>query len=247
MQNLLKRLMFMKTAVVTGGTRGIGRAICEMLLADGWCVYSLYCTNETAAREFAKEHADEPLVVAKCDISDKEMLREIFGSIPSVDLLVNNAGISDINLLTDVSDEQIERIISVNLTGAILATKAVLPEMVRKKSGCVVNISSMWGEVGASCEAVYSASKAGLIGFTKALAKEVGPSGIRVNCVTPGVIMTEMNASLDDEALNALKDETPLGTIGQPKDVADAVEFLISDRARFITGEVIKLNGGMVI
>ena len=237
----------MKTAVVTGGTRGIGKKISEMLLRNGWRVFGIYCENESCAGEFLKENPGGMLSVLKCDVSNPAEVDEVFSQIGGVDLLVNNAGIADINLLTDLSNERIERIISVNLTGAIFTTKAVLPHMVRKKSGNIINISSMWGETGASCEAVYSGAKAGLIGFTKAMAKEVGPSGIRVNCVTPGVIMTEMNKALDEETLNCLKDETPLCKIGTPEDVANAVEFLISEKASFITGEVLKVNGGLVI
>lgn len=237
----------MKIAVVTGGTRGIGKSISKMLLDVGYKVYALYCDNQRSAIDFLNENKGLPLFIYKCDISDKNSVSQFFSKVGEVDLLVNNAGISDINLLTDITDEKVEKIISTNLTGAILATKAVIPYMVREKSGNIVNISSMWGEVGASCEAVYSAAKAGLIGFTKAMAKEVGPSGIRVNCITPGVIMTDMNASLDENTLNYLTEETPLCKIGTPKDVANAVEFLISEKSSFITGEILKVNGGLVI
>lgn len=237
----------MKTAVVTGGTRGIGRAISLMLLKNGWQVYALFEKNSSCAYEFKNENKDKPLTVLKCDVSDSDEVSHIFEEIGSADLLVNNAGIADINLLTDLSYERIKRLIDVNLTGAVFCTRAVLPSMIRKKSGNIVNISSMWGETGASCEAVYSAAKAGLIGFTKAVAKEVGLSGIRVNCISPGVIMTEMNASLDKEVISQLKEEIPLNKTGTPQDVADAVEFLISHKAQFITGEVLKVNGGMVI
>ncbi len=237
----------MKTAVVTGGTRGIGKSISEMLLRNGYRVFAVYCENDACAESFKNEQNNDFLNVIKCDISDGKSVAEIFSKIGGVDLLINNAGIADINLLTDLSDERIEKIISVNLTGAIFTTKAVLPHMVNKKCGNIINISSMWGEVGASCEAVYSAAKAGLIGFTKAMAKETGLSGIRVNCITAGVIMTEMNKNLDEETLNSLREETPLNKIGTPEDVANAVEYLISEKASFITGEVLKVNGGLVI
>lgn len=237
----------MKVAVVTGGTRGIGKSVSRMLLQNGYKVFALFCNDEKSAFEFKNEMSDFPLEVIKCDVGDMKSVCQVFKEIKNVDVLVNNAGISDINLLTDLSDEAIEKIIATNLTGAIYTTKAVLPYMVREKSGNIVNISSMWGEVGASCEAVYSATKAGLIGFTKAMAKEVAPSGIRVNCVTPGVIMTDMNKTLGEEILEELKEETPLGVLGEPEDIADAVEFLISPKAKFITGEVLKVNGGMVI
>lgn len=237
----------MKTAVVTGGTRGIGKAVSETLLDNGWRVFALYRENEKAAKEFSEKYSQEALTVLKCDVSDSGEISRVFGEIGSCDLLVNNAGISDINLFTDLSDERISEIISVNLTGAMLCAKAVIPKMVSKKSGCIINVSSMWGEVGASCEAVYSAAKAGLIGFTKALAKELGPSGIRVNCVSCGVISTRMNASLSESDLEALKEETPLGVIGTPQNVADAVFFLSSEKAEFITGETLRVNGGLVI
>lgn len=234
-------------AVITGGTRGIGKSISSMLLKNGYEVFALYCRDEQSANAFKAKHQSELLEVLKCDVSDANEVKKVFEQIKNVDLLVNNAGIADINLLTDLSDERINQIIATNLTGAIYTTKAVLPHMVRKKSGNIINISSMWGEIGASCEAVYSATKAGLIGFTKAMAKEVGPSGIRVNAITAGVIMTDMNASLGEDVLEELKDETPLGLLGQPEDIANAVEFLISEKAKFITGEVLKVNGGMVI
>lgn len=237
----------MKTAVVTGGTRGIGKSISKMLLEEGYKVYALYCKNDACADNFKKELDNGCLKTIKCDISDGKAVKRVFGEIGDVDLLINNAGIADINLLTDLSDERIERIISVNLTGAVFTTKAVLPNMVNKKCGNIINISSMWGEVGASCEAVYSATKAGLIGFTKAMAKEVGLSGIRVNCITAGVIMTDMNKNLDKETIDSLREETPLNRIGTAEDISNAVRFLISDRSAFITGEILKVNGGLVV
>lgn len=237
----------MKSAVVTGGTRGIGKSICERLLEDGYRVYAIYCENDAAAEQFTAEASDPLLSVHRCDISDGSAVSLLFEEIGSVDVLINNAGIADINLLTDLSDERIEKIISVNLTGAIFCSKAALRSMVRNKCGSIVNISSMWGDVGASCEVVYSAAKAGLSGFTKALAKEVGLSGIRVNCVSAGVINTQMNASLGEEALRELREEIPLYRLGETGDVADAVMFLISDKAKFITGEILKVNGGMVV
>lgn len=234
-------------AVVTGGTRGIGKSICNMLLKNGYTVYALFCRDEISAEKFKSENPKLPLEIIKCDVSDPNAVEKTFEKIGNVDVLINNAGIADINLLTDLSNERINQIVATNLTGAIFTTKAVLPHMVREKRGNIVNISSMWGEVGASCEAVYSATKAGLIGFTKAMAKEVGPSGIRVNAITAGVIMTEMNVSLGEEILEELKDEAPLEMLGTPEDIADAVEFLISTKAKFITGEILKVNGGMIV
>lgn len=237
----------MKTAVVTGGTRGIGKAISEMLIKNGWRVFALFCEDTNSANGFAKEFPGESLTVCRCDVSKPEEISRVFGEIGSVSLLVNNAGTAKIDILTDLPDETIHRLIDVDLTGTILCSKAVLPSMVRAGEGLIINISSMWGEVGASCEAVYSAAKAGVIGFTKALAKEAAPSGIRVNCVSPGFIGTEMNSCLEPEVFREIVSDTPLGRAGTPRDVADAVEFLISEKASFITGEVIRVNGGLVI
>ena len=162
-------------------------------------------------------------------------------------MLINNAGISEIDLFTGISHEKSSRIMDTNLGGTLNCSRAFLPAMFREKCGCIINISSMWGEVGASCEVDYSATKAGIIGFTKALAKEVAPSGIRVNCVSPGFIMTEMNSRFTDEELNEIKEEIPLGFFGKPEHVADCISFLASDMAEYITGQVISVNGGMVI
>lgn len=163
------------------------------------------------------------------------------------DLLVNNAGISEIELFTGISKEKSRAIMEINLVGAMNCARVLLPAMIRRKSGCVINISSMWGQVGASCEVDYSASKAGLIGFTKALAKEVAPSGIHVNCVAPGFIMTEMNSRFSAEELELIREEIPLGIFGEPRHVADAVSFLASGRAEYITGQILAVNGGMVV
>lgn len=237
----------MKTAVVTGGTRGIGKAISLMLLNNGYKVYSLYRSDTTTAKKFSAETANELLTVLKCDISDPRQIKDFFTSLDGCEVLVNNAGISDIDLYTDLSDERIMEILKVDLLGAMLCSKSAIPFMVRKKTGSIINISSMWGETGASCEAVYSACKAGVIGFTKALAKELGPSSIRVNCVSPGLIATDMNSSLSNETVDGIVSETPLERVGSPTDVANAVEFLVSDKASFITGEVIRVNGGLLI
>ena len=176
------------------------------------------------------------------------MIFEIISKFGKIDLLVNNAGVSRIDLFDAIPDEFSKNILNTNLGGTLNCSRAVLPYMLSKKSGNIVNISSMWGEVGASCEVDYSASKAGIIGFTKALAKEVGLSGIRVNCVSPGVILTDMNLkTLSEDDLNALKEETPLGTLGSPDDVAEAVYFFASEKSRFITGQILGVNGGFII
>lgn len=231
-------------AVVTGGSGGIGEAICRRLAQDGYHVY-VCCTS---AREKAERIAAEISGSAVCfDVSSPEQTEKAFAEIGRVDLLVNNAGISEVDLFTSVTPEKRSRIINVNLVGAMNCAYAVLPDMIRRKSGSVINISSMWGQCGASCEVDYSASKAGMIGFTKALAKEVAPSGIRVNCIAPGFIMTEMNSRFSEEDLQLIREDIPLGIFGQPGHIADAAAFLASSQAEYITGQVLAVNGGMVI
>lgn len=237
----------MKTVLVTGGSKGIGKAICEIFLNKGYNVAFCYSKDDEAANEFAS--TNNKLRCYKVDVSVKndveQMVADIADRFGTVDILVNNAAIGCIKLFTDMSEIEWQRILSVNLTGAFNCTSAVLPDMIRKKSGHIINISSMWGVTGASCEVAYSATKAGLIGMTKALAKEVGPSNIKVNCIAPGVIDTEMNANLSSEDMAALTDETPLGIIGTPLDVAKCALFL--SESEFITGQVIGVNGGMVV
>ena len=237
----------MKTAVVTGGTRGIGREISLMLLDNGYEVFALYRQDSAAAEKFMRECQGAKLSVIKCDIACVEEINSFFSSLSDCDLLVNNAAVSDIELFTDMSEEKVMNIVQTDFVGTMLCSKAAIPFMVRKKSGSIINIASMWGETGASCETVYSACKAGIIGFTKALAKELGPSGIRVNCVSPGLINTEMNSSLSSEIIAEISDQTPLERIGTPSEVANVVEFLASEKSSFITGEVIRVNGGLLI
>lgn len=233
----------MKKAIVTGGCGGIGLAVCSQLAADGYFVY----VNYAHSKEKAERLADGINGAAVCfDVTNKEAVRSFFSS-NNIDLLVNNAGVSVIDLFTSVSDENSDRIMGINLIGAMNCSRAALPYMIREKSGCIINIASMWGQCGASCEVDYSASKAGMIGFTKALAKEVAPSGIRVNSVSPGFIMTEMNNRFSDEDLELIRDDIPLGIFGKPEHIADAVSFLASDKAEYITGQVLAVNGGMVI
>lgn len=234
----------MKKALVTGGTGGIGQAICRRLSANGYHVMINYVHSEEKAEKLAKEISGEPI---KFDVSNIEEVKKIAKQIGKIDLLINNAGISEIDLFTGISHEKSSRIMDINLGGTLNCSRAFLPAMIREKCGCIINVSSMWGEVGASCEVDYSATKAGIIGFTKALAKEVAPSGIRVNCVSPGFIMTEMNSRFTNEELNEIKEEIPLGFFGKPEHVADCISFLASDMAEYITGQVISVNGGMVI
>lgn len=234
----------MKKAVVTGGSGGIGSAICKSLAENGYYVYVGYSSSAEKAEKIALEVGGEAV---KIDVSDLGNISAVCEKIGEIDLLVNNAGISEIDLFTSISKEKSSKIMQVNLIGAMELTRKILPAMIRRKSGCIINIGSMWGNVGASCEVDYSASKAGLIGFTKALAKEVAPSGIRVNCISPGFIMTEMNSRFSAEDLELIREEIPLGIFGKPRHVADAVEFLASEKAEYITGQIISVNGGMVV
>ncbi len=234
----------MKKALVTGGSGGVGAAVCEVLANDGYYVYIGYSSSREKAEILAEKIGGEPL---KIDVSDTESINSAVKIAGEIDLLVNNAGISEIDLFTSISAEKSSRIMAVNLVGAMELTRKILPAMINRKSGCIINISSMWGEVGASCEVDYSASKAGLIGFTKALAKEVAPSGIRVNCVSPGFIMTDMNSRFSAEDLELIREDIPLGIFGEPRHIADTVAFLASEKAEYITGQIIGVNGGMII
>lgn len=234
----------MKKALVTGGSGGIGAAVCEVLANEEYYVYIGYSSSREKAEILAEKIGGESL---KIDLSDNESINSAVKIAGEIDLLVNNAGISEIDLFTSISAEKSSRIMNVNLVGAMELTRKILPAMINRKSGCIINISSMWGEVGASCEVDYSASKAGLIGFTKALAKEVAPSGIRVNCVSPGFIMTEMNSRFSAEDLELIREDIPLGIFGEPRHIADTVAFLASEKAEYITGQIIGVNGGMII
>ncbi len=234
----------MKKALVTGGSGGIGSAVCRMLSENNYMVYINYYSSEKKAQQLAD---DIKGIAVKFDVSDRNDVNNAVKSIGHIDLLVNNSGISEINTFDSVSPENADRILNINLKGTLNCSRAVLPDMIRNKSGVIINISSMWGECGASCEVDYSASKAGVIGFTKALAKEVAPSGIRVNCISPGFILTDMNRNFSDEDLKLIKEDIPLGIFGTPENVADSVIFLASEKASFITGQILGVNGGMVI
>jgi 3-oxoacyl-[acyl-carrier protein] reductase len=238
----------MMTVLITGGSRGIGADLVCRFARDGYTVAFVYHNAHEAAASVARETG----AFAICaDISMPDEARravaEAKEKLGHIDVLINNAAVAGFRLFTDITDEEWNRFIGVNLSGAFYLSRAVLPDMISRKSGSIINISSMWGQVGASCEVHYSAAKAGLIGLTKALAKELGPSGIRVNCIAPGVIDTEMNAALQEEDRRALIEETPLMRLGTPADVAAAALFLAGEGASFITGQVLGVNGGFVI
>lgn len=240
-------------ALVTGASGGIGAAIALALAREGYAI-AVHCyRNEQKAQAIRDEIVSMggQAEVFVCDITDADavdfMVNEICRTLGCVTVLVNNAGIAQQKLFTDLSVDEWQHMMAVHVDGAFYACRAVLPDMIRAHSGSIVNISSMWGQTGGSCEVHYSTAKAALIGLTKALAKELGPAGIRVNCVAPGVIRTEMLAELSRETLNDLEEETPLCRLGTPEDVAAAVAFLVSDGAGFITGQVLAPNGGIVI
>lgn len=233
----------MKNALVSGSSSGIGAAIALSLAADGMNVTVNYSKSQKEALDIAKRCGGTTF---RADVADSAQVRHMYDEIGGQDVLVCNAGISEYGLFSDMNDKSWDRLLAVNVGGVKNCIQAALPYMIHKKRGCIVIISSVWGIYGASCEAAYSASKAALIGLTKALAKELGPSGIRVNCVAPGVIETPMLKDFTDEDKRALASETPLGRLGTPEDVAALVSFLCSDRAEFITGQIIGVDGGFV-
>lgn len=238
----------MKTVLVTGASRGIGAQIVRTLSADGWQVAFTYFRSEEAARALA---AETGALAIRCDARDERQIaaatQTVLHAFRHVDALVHNAGTAWTGLLQDMPTEVWDDLFSLHVKGAFLHTKALLPSMISRQQGRILYITSMWGEVGASMEVGYSACKAALIGLMKGLAKEVGPSGIRVNCVSPGVIDTDMMQGYSPEDKQALVDETPLGRLGKTEDVAQAVRFLLGDGAAFITGQTLSVNGGMVI
>jgi 3-oxoacyl-[acyl-carrier protein] reductase len=243
----------MKTVLVTGASRGIGKAAAKLFASKGYNVVINYLNSESAAKKLeAVCNREYPHALAlKADVSDMGQVSRMFDQAKAqfgrVDILVNNAGISHQALFSDTTPAEWEHIFDVNVTGMFNCCKCALPDMTARKSGNIINISSMWGQTGASMEVAYSASKAAVIGFTKALAKEMGPSGIRVNCVSPGMIDTDMNADLTEDTLYTLKESTALRKIGQTEDVANAILFLASEHSGFITGQILSPNGGSVI
>ncbi len=242
-----------RVAVVTGGASGIGEAIVRALCRDGFSVAINYNSSEAQALALASELSvnGSNVITIKADVSSSSDVNKMMNTVKEVlgspEILINNSGIAQQKLFTDITDEDWNRMIGVNLTGVFNTCRAVLPFMIHEKKGRIINISSMWGQVGASCEVHYSAAKAGVIGLTKALAQEVAPSGITVNCVAPGAVDTKMMSSFSAEDKAALCEEIPLGRIGNAEEIAETVAFLVSDKSSYITGQVIGVNGGMVI
>lgn len=250
---MLNESNFKKTVLITGASRGIGEATARKFAENNYNVIINYQNSADKAIKLEKElnELGYNALAIKCDVSKYEdvekMIAHVLKNYKKIDVLVNNAGIAQQKLFTDITSEEWQKMFNVNVTSVFNCCKAVLPQMISNKAGKIINVSSMWGLVGASCEVHYSASKAAVIGFTKALAKEVGLSNIRVNCVAPGVIKTDMMSGFDEDTLQELKDETPLAVLGKPIDIANTIYFLASEQADFITGQVISANGGFVI
>ena len=243
----------MRNVLITGASRGIGAAAARLFARSGdrvWINYRHSRDKAAALRDSLSGEGHE-VVLLPGDVSDPEevgrMFRQVEQAGAGIDVLVNNAGIAQTKLFTEITDEDWSRMVQTNLSSVFYCCRAALPYMIRRKYGRIVNISSMWGQVGGSCEVHYSAAKAGVIGLTKALAMEEGMSGITVNCVAPGVIRTDMTAQLSEEDLKTLQEETPTGTLGTPEDVARAILFLAADSSSFITGQVLGVNGGFVV
>lgn len=237
-----------KTVLITGASRGIGAGTAELFAQNGYIPIINYCSNSKCAEEIAEKTGG---IAVKADVSDiaqtKKMVDMIIEKYKKIDVLINNAGISLVGMFDMVSQEQVKRLFDVNVFGTMNCTGFVLPHMIKRKYGRIINISSMWGETGASCEVHYSASKAAVIGFTKALAKETAPSGVTVNCISPGFIMTDMNRCFSDEEIEEIISEIPVRRGGYPEDIASAALFLASPQAGFITGQILGINGGMVV
>jgi 3-oxoacyl-[acyl-carrier protein] reductase len=232
----------MKHVVITGGSRGIGAAAVELFAQRGDKVFFLYEKNHEAAKAVAQKTGATAIC---CDVADGEAVKAAFAQIPDVDVLILNAGICHYGLMQDVEEETWDRLFAVNVKGIYHCVNAAMPAFLQKQSGCIITVSSMWGQVGASCEAAYSATKGAVIALTKALAQELGPSGIRVNCIAPGVIETDMCANVSEETMAELASQSCIGRNGTPEDVAQTMRYL--SQAEFVTGQVIPVNGGLVL
>ena len=232
----------MSTVIITGGSRGIGAAAVELFAARGDRVYFLYEKNHEAARSVADRTGATAIC---CDVADSAAVKAAFESIGDADILICNAGTMHFGLMSMMEESAWDRIFAVNVKGVYNCVNAAMPAFLKNHQGSIVTVSSMWGQVGASCEAAYSATKGAVIALSKALAKELGPSGIRVNCVAPGVILTDMCAGVSPEILSEMAEESPIGRNGTPQDVASAIAYLAE--APFVTGEVLAVNGGYII
>ncbi len=232
----------MKQVLITGGSRGIGAAAVRLFAQEGYRVAFLYEKEHEAARRISTETGATAYC---CDVADAQAVKRAVQEIGAVDILINNAGICHYGLISQISQAEWDRIFAVNVGGIYHCVNAVLPAMLQKQSGCIINVASMWGQVGASCEVAYSATKGAVIAMSKALAQELGPSGIRVNCVSPGVILTDMTKNVSEETLRELAELSPLGKNGSAEQVAQA--FLYLSQAEFVTGENLSVNGGFVL
>jgi len=238
--------------MITGASGGIGTAIAKKFAKEGYAVVLQYHRNKSAIDNLTEVLPKGEFLVIQADLRDSQqvdsMVQQVQDVWGNVDVLVNNAGIAQQKIFSDITDEDWQNMMGVHVDGTFFCIRAVLQGMLHQKKGSIINISSMWGQVGGACEVHYSAAKGAVQAMTKALAKEVGPSGVRVNCVAPGMIQTPMNAFLDDEAIHVIAEETPMNRIGMPEDVAEAVLFLADDnKATFITGQILAVNGGLVV
>ena len=232
----------MATVVITGGSRGIGAAAVKSFTNKGDRVFFLYEKNHRAAQEVARQTGATAIC---CDVADGAAVKAAFSQIGDVDVLICNAGICHSGLMSQMTAEAWDRLFDVNVKGMYHCINAAMPSFLQKQKGCIITVSSMWGQVGASCEAAYSATKGAVIALSKALAQELGPAGIRVNCIAPGVIQTDMCANVDPETMESLRQDTPVGRNGTPEDVAEAMVYLT--QAEFVTGQVLGVNGGYII
>ena len=232
----------MANVVITGGSRGIGAAAVELFAARGDRVWFLYEKNHDAAASVAERTGATPIC---CDVADSAAVKAAFSRIPEVDVLICNAGIAQYGLMSMTPEDEWDRIFAVNVKGIYNCVNAAMPSFLEKHSGSIITVSSMWGRLGASCEVPYSATKGAVIAMTKALAKELGPSGIRVNCVAPGVILTDMCGQIDPQILEEMAQEAPVGRNGTPMDVAKAFAYLAD--ADFVTGHILNVDGGYAI
>lgn len=228
--------------LITGGSRGIGAAAVRLFRARGDSVWFLYEKRHEQARELSRQTGAAAIC---CDVAVEAQVQEAFSQLPALDALICNAGIAHYGLISDITPDEWRRIFAVNVDGIFHCVRAALPGMLQKQAGAIVTVSSMWGQVGASCEAAYSATKGAVLALSKALAQELGPSGIRVNAICPGVIQTDMCANVAPEVMESLREQTPIEKLGRPEDVAQAMAYLVD--APFVTGQVLGVNGGFVI